>query len=164
MGHSSLSVSLPPSLPHLNWWLQPIFNSFCPWKSVSSDLPQSAVASTFPSPPSSPWTHSDSPQLPHCLERPRQSWKCFKRLSSCGTSSPAVCVCEGRVCQPAIAVCNDKNHQGTASWTPCFQSVILESSTMFRKYFIHLCGVGAVSVCPPNWSWDAMTLYITKDN
>lgn len=59
-------------------------------------LPQSAVASTFPSSASSPWTHSDSPQLPHCVERPWQSWKYFKRLSSCGTSSPAVlCVKEG---------------------------------------------------------------------
>lgn len=98
MGHSSLCVSLPPSLPHLSWWLQPVFNTFCPSKSVCSGTSLASATecngfSIYHPLPAALVAIQEIPHNCHIVERPWLSWKYCKRLSSCGTSSPAVSVC-----------------------------------------------------------------------
>lgn len=95
-----VTVFLPPSLPHLSWWLQPVFNTFCPWKSVSSaaglasatecrgfniyyPLPAALVAiQEIPHTPATLWKDHDSPEniLKGCqvVEHPPLQCLCVK--------------------------------------------------------------------------------------
>ena len=169
MGHSSLQCLFLCHELFLTSQLvtAACFHTFCLRKPVSSAaglaqsigfyfLPASSSSSFYP--------FRRFLKSPHC-GKTMKVFKIFqKKWWSCGTSSPAVSLSERRVCQPAV--CSGMTYTTKARPNEVLGSspLYIESSIMFRKYFIILCGVGDVSICPSNWSWDVMTLYITKDN
>lgn len=162
------SVSLPPTLPHqsvgncsqLSHLLPLEICMQCSWSGAESIglylLPASPSNSFYP--------FKRFPTIATLWKDHGSLWSISKKLLSCRTSSPAVSLSERRVCQPAV--CSGMTYTTKARPNEVLGSSqsYIESSIMFRKYFINVCGGGDVSICPPNWSWDVMTLYITKDN